>query len=67
MKVLRYKRKDTQGIGILENGNIIPLYKFFAENNIEESVNSIIENCGYKKVVNQPLTMGIASIYTAEK
>ena len=31
------------------------------------SLNSIIENCGYKKVVNQPLTMGIASIYTAEK
>ena len=31
------------------------------------SLNSIIENCGYKKVINQPLTMGIASIYTAEK
>ena len=44
MKVLRYRRKDKEGIGILENDNVIPLYKFCAENNIEESVKSLIEN-----------------------
>ena len=46
MKVLRYKRNDKEGIGILENDTIIPLYKFCAVNNIEESIKSLIENWG---------------------
>ena len=44
MKVLRYRRKDKEGIGILENDTIIPLNKFCAVNNIEESVESLIKN-----------------------
>ena len=32
-----------------------------------KELNSIIENCGYTNAKNHPLTMGIASIYTAQK
>ena len=32
-----------------------------------KELNSIIENCGYTNEKNHPLTMGIASIYTAQK
>lgn len=32
-----------------------------------KELNSIIENCGYTNAKNYPLTMGIASIYTAQK
>ena len=44
MKVLRYRRKYKEGIGILENDNIIPLDEFCAVNNIEESIKSLIKN-----------------------
>jgi len=32
-----------------------------------KKLNEIIENCGYNNATNHPLTMGIASIYIAEK
>jgi demethylmenaquinone methyltransferase/2-methoxy-6-polyprenyl-1,4-benzoquinol methylase len=32
-----------------------------------KKLNTIIENCGYSKAENHPLSLGIASIYTAEK
>ena len=32
-----------------------------------KKLNTIIENCGYTNAKNHPLTMGIASIYTAQK
>ena len=44
MKVLRYRLKDVEGVGILENDYIIPLHEFCAVNNIEENVISLIEN-----------------------
>lgn len=32
-----------------------------------KKLNAIIENCGYTNATNHPLTLGIASIYTAKK
>jgi demethylmenaquinone methyltransferase/2-methoxy-6-polyprenyl-1,4-benzoquinol methylase len=32
-----------------------------------KELNTIIENCGYHNAKNIPLTLGIASIYTATK
>ena len=43
MKVLRYRLEDVEGIGILENDNIIPLNEFCTINNIEENIKSLIE------------------------
>ena len=44
MKVLRYRLENIEGVGILENDNVIPLHEFCAVNNIEENVISLIEN-----------------------
>ena len=43
MKVLRYRLEDVEGIGILQNDNIIPLHEFCAANNIEINIKSLIE------------------------